>query len=76
MRVKMMTREDVRTEFAWSAEMIAMLLGEPDSPRARRNKARGEYSYGLYRRERVLAIAETPEAVLAKKRWDATVRGA
>jgi hypothetical protein len=72
---RMMTHEEIEAELGWSGEMIAILLGEPDSPCARRNKTTGGYSYGLYRHERVLAEAQTPEAILAKKRWDATVHG-
>ena len=55
--------------------MIAILLGEPDSPYARRDKITGEYCYGLYRRERVVAVSQTPEALMAKKRWDERIRG-
>ena len=33
------------------------------------------YDYGLYRRERVLAVAETPGALVPKERWDETVHG-
>jgi hypothetical protein len=75
MHIKAMTSDEIQAEFGWSGEMICTLLQTPDSPRARRNKATGEYSYGLYRRERVLEVAQTPEAVLAKNRWDATVHG-
>jgi hypothetical protein len=75
MRVKLMTHSEIQTELAWSDEMIAILLGEPDSPYARRNKVTGAYSYGLYRRERVMAVSQTPEAIAAKKRWDGTIRG-
>jgi hypothetical protein len=74
-RMKMMTRHEVQSELGWSREMIYVLLQEPDSDSVRRNKAPGSYSHGLYRRERVLAVTQTPEAILAKKRWEATVRG-
>jgi hypothetical protein len=43
MRVKLMTHSEIQTELAWSDEMIAILLGEPDSPYARRDKSTGAY---------------------------------
>jgi hypothetical protein len=46
-----------------------------DSTNARRCKYTGEYTYGLYRRERVLAIAQTTEGRTAKRQWDETLRG-
>jgi hypothetical protein len=75
MRKRMMTGEDIRTELGWSDDMIRTLLPEPDSPHARRDKSTGSYSYGLYRRERILAVDQTPEAIAAKKRWRQTVHG-
>ena len=75
MRSKMMTRQEIETELGWSREMISILLKTPDSPHARRDKSTGTYSYGLYRRKRVMAVAPTPEALMAKKRWDETVHG-
>ena len=48
----MMTREDIRTELGWSDELIRSLLQIPDSPNARRCKDTGEYTYGLYYRDR------------------------
>jgi hypothetical protein len=53
----MMTEEDIRTEFGWNDDMIDYFLQSPDSPHVRRNKHTGAYTYGLYKRERVLAVA-------------------
>jgi hypothetical protein len=74
-RMKMMTFDEIRAELGWSREMVYTLLPNPDSDSIRRNKTTGSYTRGLYRRERVLAAAQTPEALLAKKRWDETVHG-
>jgi hypothetical protein len=74
-RMKMMTFDEIRVELGWSREMVYTLLPNPDSDSIRRNKTIGSYTRGLYRRERVLAVAQTPEALLAKKRWDETVHG-
>jgi hypothetical protein len=71
----MMTREENQTEFGWSEDMIQSVLQIPDSPNARRNKHTGGYTYGLYRRDRVLAVAQSTEGRAAKTRWDETLRG-
>jgi hypothetical protein len=71
----MMTREDIRTELGWTDSMIHSLLQEPDSTNARRCKDTGAYTYGLYKRERVLAVAQSTEGRAAKRRWDETLRG-
>jgi hypothetical protein len=39
--MKMMTEDDIRTEFGWNDDMIYSLLQNPDSPHARRNKHTG-----------------------------------
>jgi hypothetical protein len=70
----MMTRADIRAELGWSDDMIHSLLQTPDSPNARHCKNTGEYTYGLYKRERVLAAAQTTEGRTAKRRWDETLR--
>ena len=54
--------------------MIRSLLPVPDSPNARRCKDTGAYTYGLYKRERVLAVAQSTEGRAAKRRWDETLR--
>jgi hypothetical protein len=71
----MMTREEIQTEFGWSDDMIQSLLQIPDSSNARRNKHTGGYTYELYRRDRVLAVAQSTEGRAAKTRWDETLRG-
>jgi hypothetical protein len=71
----MMTRADIRTELRWSDDMIRSLLAIPDSPHARRCKDTGAYTYGLYHRDRVLAVAQSTEGQAAKRRWDETLRG-
>ena len=59
--MKMMTEDDIRTELGWTDSMIHSLLQNPDSPNARRDKFTGGYTYGLYHRERVLAVAQSKE---------------
>ena len=71
----MMTREDIRTELGWSDDMIHSLLQIPDSTNARRCKYTGGYTCELYRRERVLAVAQSTEGRTAKRQWDETLRG-
>ena len=71
----MMTRTDIRTELGWTDDMIRSLLQIPDSPNARRCKDTGEYTYGLYKRERVLAASQSTEGRAAKRQWDETLRG-
>ena len=71
----MMTRADIRTELGWSDDMICSLLQIPDSPNARRCKYTGEYTYGLYNRDRVLAADQTTDGQVAKRNWDETLRG-
>ena len=69
-----MTMADIRRELSWSDNMIRSLLPVPDSPNARRCKDTGAYTYGLYKRERVLAVAQSTEGRAAKRRWDETLR--
>jgi hypothetical protein len=71
----MMTRMDIQAELGWSDDMIRSLLQIPDSTNARHCKRTGEYTYGLYKRERVLAVAQTTEGRAAKRQWDETLRG-
>jgi hypothetical protein len=52
----MMSSDDIKSEFGWKDDMILFLLQNPDSPHARRCKDTGAYTYGLYHRERVLAV--------------------
>jgi hypothetical protein len=73
--MKMMTRDDIRSELGWTDSMIHSLLQIPDSPNARRDKLTGGYTYGLYHRDRVLAVAQSTEGRAAKRRWDETLRG-
>jgi hypothetical protein len=70
----MMTREEIRTELGWSENMIHSLLPISDSTHARRNKHTGGYTSGLYRRDRVLAVAESEEGQAAQERWDEKLR--
>jgi hypothetical protein len=71
----MMTREEIRIELGWSEDMIYSLLPIPDSPHARHNKQTGGYTAGLYRRDRVFAVAQSKEGLAAKRRWDETLHG-
>jgi len=70
-----MNRADICTELGWCDSMIHSLLPVPDSTNARRDKFAGGYTSGLYKRERVLAVAQSPEGRAAKRRWDETLRG-
>jgi hypothetical protein len=63
-RIPMMTEDEIQTELGWIRPMIYSLLDAPDSGTACR----------LYRRERVLAVAQSPEGQAAQRRWDATLR--
>jgi hypothetical protein len=67
-----MTMEEVRTELGWTDSMIHSLLQDPDSNTIRRCETRGEYTRGLYNRDRVLASAQSTEGRAAKRRWDET----
>jgi hypothetical protein len=73
--MKTMTREDIRTELGWTENMIHSLLENPDSINVRRCKNTGGYTCGQYKRERVLAVAQSTEGRAAKRRWDETLRG-
>jgi hypothetical protein len=70
--MKMMTRDDIQSELGWTDSMIHSLLRTPDSPNARRDRFTGGYTYGLYHRDRVLAVAQSTEGQAAKRRWDET----
>lgn len=74
-QLKMMTKDDIRSELGWNENMIHSLLRNPDSPNARRDKVTGGYTYGLYHRDRVLAVAQSAEGRAAKRRWEETLRG-
>jgi hypothetical protein len=63
-RIPMMTEDEIQTELGWIRPMIYSLLHAPDSDTACR----------LYRRERVLVVAQSPEGQAAQRRWDATLR--
>src|ERR1700685_26393 len=63
-RIPMMTEDEIQTELGWIRPTIYSLLDAPDSGTACR----------LYRRERVLAVAQSPEGQAAQRRWDATLR--
>jgi hypothetical protein len=60
----MMTEDEIQTELGWIRPMIYSLLHAPDSDTACR----------LYRRERVLAVAQSSDGQAAQRRWDATLR--
>ena len=67
----LMTRDEIRTEFGWSDDMIRRLLQISDAPAS----IRGKHRCDRYYRERVLATAQTREARVAKMQWDETLRG-
>jgi hypothetical protein len=51
--------------------MVRLLLQMPDAPAS----IRGKYTCDRYDRERVLAVARTREAQVAKMQWDETLCG-
>jgi hypothetical protein len=73
-RIPMMTEDEIQTELGWIRPMIYSLLYAPDSGNDRPGKS-GGYMCELYRRERVLAVAQSPEGQAAQRRWNATLRG-
>jgi hypothetical protein len=73
-RIPMMTEDEIQTELGWTRSMIYSLLGAPDSDTARTGKS-GGYACSRYSRERVQAVAQSPEGQAAQRRWDATLRG-
>ena len=73
-RIPMMTEDEIQTELGWIRPMIYSLLQAPDSGNDRPGKS-GGYRCELYRRERVLAVAQSPEGQTAQRRWNATRRG-
>jgi hypothetical protein len=64
-RIPMMTEDEIQAELGWIRPMIYSHLDAADSDTACR----------LYRRERVLAVAQSPEGQAAQRRWNATLRG-
>jgi hypothetical protein len=70
----MMTEDEIQTELGWTRPMIYSLLYAPDSGNDRPGKS-GGYRCELYSRERVQAVAKSPEGQAAQRRWDATLRG-
>jgi hypothetical protein len=72
-RIPMMTEDEIQTELGWIRPMIYSLLHAPDSGNDRPGKS-GGYRCELYKRERVLAVAQSPEGQAAQRRWDATLR--
>jgi hypothetical protein len=73
-RILMMTEDEIQTELGWTRSMIYSLLGAPDSDTGRPGKT-GGYACSRYSRERVQAVAQSPEGQAAQRRWDATLRG-
>jgi len=67
----LVTTDEIQMELGWSKYMVRLLLQMPDAPAS----IRGKYTCDRYDRERVLAIARTREAQLAKMQWDETLRG-
>jgi hypothetical protein len=67
----LMTTDEIQMELGWSKYMVRLLLQIPDAPASIRSK----YTCDRYDRERVLAVARTREAQLAKMQWDETLRG-
>jgi hypothetical protein len=70
----MMTEDEIQAELGWTRSMIYSLLRAPDSDTARPGKT-GGYACSRYSRERVQAVAQSPEGQAAQRRWNATLRG-
>jgi hypothetical protein len=66
-----MTTDEIRIELGWSDHMVRCLLQTADAPASIRSKQ----TCDRYNRERVLAVAQTTEARVAKMQWDETLRG-
>jgi hypothetical protein len=66
-----MTTDEIGVELGWSGDMVRRLLQTPDASAS----IRGKHTCDRYDRERVLAIAQTAEARVAKMQWDETLRG-
>jgi hypothetical protein len=73
-RIPMMTEDEIQTELRWIRPMIYSLLQDPDFDTIRHAKSVG-YGCRLYKRDRVLAVAHSPEGQAAQRRWNATLRG-
>jgi hypothetical protein len=73
-RIPMMTEDEIQTELGWVRPMIYSLLHAPDSGNDRPGKSGGSVCE-LYRRERLLAVAQSPEGQAAQRRWNVTLRG-
>jgi len=73
-RIPMMTEDEIQTELGWTRSMIYSLLHAPDSDTGRPGKT-GGYACSRYSRERVQAVAQSPEGQAAQRRWNATLRG-
>jgi hypothetical protein len=73
-RIPMMTEDKIQTELGWIRPTVHSLLHAPDSGNDRPGKSGGSMCE-LYRRERVLAVAQSPEGQAAQRRWNATLRG-
>ena len=67
----LITMDEIQMELGWSKYMVRLLLQMPDAPAS----IRGKYTCDRYDRERVLAVARTREAQVAKMQWDETLRG-
>jgi hypothetical protein len=67
----LITTDEILMGLGWSKYMVRLLLKVPDAPAS----IRGKYTCERYDRERVLAVARTREAQLAKTQWDETLRG-
>jgi hypothetical protein len=73
--MKMLAEDDIRIELGWTGSTIHSLLRTLDSNNARRDKLTGGYAYGLYHRDRVLAVAQSKDGQAPKRRWVETLGG-
>ena len=67
----LITTDEIQMELGWIKYMVRLLLQMPEAPAS----IRGKYTCDRYDRERVLAVARTREAQVAKMQWDETLRG-
>jgi hypothetical protein len=64
--VVMMTRDDIWRELRWTSVMVRRLLGGPDGQETRYR----DYTYYLYLRERVMAVARQPAAIELAREYE------
>jgi hypothetical protein len=67
--MKMMTMEEIRTELGLTDSMIHSLLQDPTRTPSGAAKPHADTHADYTSRERVLAVAQSREGQVAKRRW-------